>query len=316
MAEKFLSLIIPVYYEEEVLLESFRRMDAAMQQTGHPYEIIYVNDGSRDGTMKQLRKLHQEHPDTVRVYSFSRNFGHQLAVTCGMDHAKGDALIIIDVDLQDPPELIPKMVELWKDGADIVYGKRLKRKGETLFKKLTAKLYYRMLSWMSAYPIPLDTGDFRLIDRKVANVFLKMREQARFLRGMSAWMGFEAVPIEYVREERAAGKTKYTLKKMIKLACDGIFNFSSKPLELPFGFGVALGVLGVLSLIAMIVLTSIFGSACPQWLWAVVSFLLLFALAFCCMGVQGMYLGRMYDELKDRPLYIVAEVLEKDEENT
>ena len=313
MSDKMLSLVIPVYFEEEVLMESYRRMDAAMQATGHPYEIIYVNDGSRDGTMKILRALASEHPDTVRVYSFSRNFGHQLAVTCGMDHAKGDALIIIDVDLQDPPELIPQMVEMWKDGADVVYGKRLKRKGETVFKKLTAKLYYRLLSWMSAYPIPLDTGDFRLLDRKVANVFLKMREQARFLRGMSAWMGFEAVPIEYVRDERAAGKTKYTLKKMIRLACDGIFNFSSKPLELPFGFGVGFGVLGVLGLIAMIVLTAVFGSRCPQWLWAVSGGLLIAALAFCFMGVQGMYLGRMYDELKDRPLYIVAETLNGEE---
>ena len=314
MTEQMLSLIIPVYYEEEVLMESYRRMDAAMRATGHPYEIIYVNDGSRDGTMKELRTLAKAHPDTVKVYSFSRNFGHQLAVTCGMDHAKGDALIIIDVDLQDPPELIPKMVEMWKEGADIVYGKRKKRKGETLFKKLTAKVYYRLLSWMSAYPIPLDTGDFRLIDRKVANVFLNMREQARFLRGMSAWMGFEAVPIEYVREERAAGKTKYTLKKMLKLACDGIFNFSSKPLELPFGVGIALGVLGVLGLIAMIVLTAIFGSACPQWLLAAVGGLVLFAMLFAFLGVYGMYLGRMYDELKHRPLYIVAEELNTDEE--
>ena len=314
MADKLLSLIIPVYYEEEVLKESYRRMDAAMRSTGHPYEIIYVNDGSRDGTMKGLREIAKENPDTVKVYSFSRNFGHQLAVTCGMDHAKGDALIIIDVDLQDPPELIPKMVEMWKDGADIVYGKRLKRKGETLFKKLTAKLYYRLLSSMSAYPIPLDTGDFRLIDRKVANVFLKMREQARFLRGMSAWMGFEAVPLEYVREERAAGKTKYTLKKMLKLAMDGIFNFSSKPLEMPFGIGVALGTLAVLGLIAMIVLTAIFGAACPQWLWAVVLGTGLFAVLFGFMGIYGMYLGRMYDELKDRPLYIVAETLNTDED--
>ena len=167
---------------------------------------------------------------------------------------------------------------------------------------------------MSAYPIPLDTGDFRLLDRKVADVFLKMREQARFLRGMSAWMGFEAVPIEYVREERAAGKTKYTLKKMIKLALDGIFNFSSKPLELPFGFGVALGILGVFGLIAMIVLTAIFGTGCPQWLWAVVGGVLLHALTLCCIGVHGMYLGRMYDELKDRPLYIVAESLNTDKD--
>ena len=308
MEQSLLSLIIPVYYEEEVLMESYRRMDAAMKNTGHPYEIIYVNDGSRDGTMKQLRALAREHEE-VKVLSFSRNFGHQLAVTCGMDHAKGDALIIIDVDLQDPPELIPKMVEMWKEGNDIVYGKRLKRKGETVFKKLTAAVYYRVLSSMSAYPIPLDTGDFRLIDRKVADVFLKMREQARFLRGMSAWMGFEAVPLEYVREERFAGKTKYTLKKMFKLAADGILNFSSKPLSMALGFGIACEVIGVLGLIAMIVLTSIFGSGCPQWLWALVALFVLQGITLMFLGVQGMYLGRMYDELKDRPLYIVAESL-------
>lgn len=307
-----LSLVIPVYYEEDVLRESFARMDAAMKQTGYDYEIIYVNDGSRDGTMKQLRALAKAHPE-VKVFSFSRNFGHQIAVTCGMDHAKGDALIIIDVDLQDPPELIPQMVKMWKDGADIVYGKRSKRKGETLFKKLTAAAYYRILSWMSAYPIPLDTGDFRLLDRKVADVFLRMREQARFLRGMSAWMGFEAQPIEYVRDERAAGKTKYTLKKMLRLATDGILNFSSKPLEMPFGIGVGVGVVGFFALLAMIVLTAVFGAACPQWLWAVVAMLLLSAVLLGFMGVQGMYLGRMYDELKRRPLYIVAESLNEEE---
>ncbi len=312
MQPKLLSLIVPVYYEEEVLPESYRRMDAVMRSIGIPYEIIYVNDGSRDGTMKILRELAKAHSE-VKVYSFSRNFGHQLAVTCGMDHARGDALIIIDVDLQDPPELIPEMVNLWKDGADIVYGKRLKRKGETLFKKLTASIYYRVLSSMSAYPIPLDTGDFRLIDRKVANVFLKMRESARFLRGMSAWMGFEAVPIEYVREERAAGHTKYTLKKMLSLAADGILNFSATPIELPLYFGILLGILGVLGMIAMIVCTAVFGAACPQWLWLAVGFSLLLAVLFCFQGIQGFYLGRMYDELKDRPLYIVAETLNADE---
>ncbi|MEZ4629016.1 MAG: glycosyltransferase family 2 protein, partial [Eubacteriales bacterium] len=189
-----LSLVIPVYNEEEVLEASFARMDAAMRSTGYDYEIVYVNDGSRDGTLAQLRALAAAHAQ-VKVLSFSRNFGHQLATTCGMDAAKGDALIIIDVDLQDPPELIPQMVKLWEDGADIVYGKRLKRKGETLLKKLTAALYYRLLAWMSAYPIPLDTGDFRLIGRNVADQFLQMREHNRFLRGMSAWMGYHAVPI-------------------------------------------------------------------------------------------------------------------------
>ena len=312
MQPKLLSLIVPVYYEEEVLPASYRRMDEVMRSIGLPYEILYVNDGSRDGTMKILRALAAEHPE-VKVFSFSRNFGHQLAVTCGMDHAKGDALIILDAALQDPPELIPQMVRMWQDGADVVYGKRTQRKGETLFKKLTAAIYYRVLSSMSAYPIPLDTGDFRLLDRKVADVFLKMREKARFLRGMSAWMGFEAVPIEYVREERAAGHTKYTLKKMLSLAADGILNFSATPLELPLFFGIALGVLGVLGAFAMIVLTAIFGAGCPQWLWAVVGFSLLLAVLFCFQGIQGFYLGRMYDELKDRPLYILAEEINTDQ---
>ncbi len=306
MEKELLSLVIPVYFEQEVLEESFERMDAAMKSTNHPYEIIYVNDGSRDDTMKLLRKIAAEH-DYVKVRSFSRNFGHQLAVTCGMDAAKGDALIIIDVDLQDPPELIPKMVEQWKAGADIVYGQRQKREGETLFKKLTAAAYYRLLKWMSAYPIPLDTGDFRLLDRKVADCFLRMREQARFLRGMSAWMGFEAQPLAYVRHERAAGKTKYTLKKMLKLAMDGITGFSSKPLTLSGKLGIALCVLAGLGLIALVVLACTTGVA--PWLWAVDGLVLIQGLTLCFMGIQGMYVGRIYDEVKGRPLYIVAEEL-------
>lgn len=304
-----LSLVIPVYNEQEVLKDSFARMDAAMQTTGCDYEIIYVNDGSRDGTMKILRELANGHKQ-VKVLSFSRNFGHQLAVTCGMDAAKGDALIIIDVDLQDPPELIPQMVKMWQDGADIVYGKRLKRKGETLFKKLTAAMYYRLLSWMSAYPIPLDTGDFRLIGRNVADLFLQMREHNRFLRGMSAWMGYNAVPIEYERQERFAGQTKYTLKKMLKLASDGITGFSDKPLTLPMGFGIGLMALSGLGLIALIVCACTVGAA--PWLWAVDGVVLIQGASLFFMGLQGMYMGRMYDELKGRPLYIVGEKLNLD----
>lgn len=299
-----LSLVIPVFNEQEVLKDSFARMDHAMRSTGYDYEIIYVNDGSRDQTLLQLRSLAEQHPQ-VKVLSFSRNFGHQLAVTCGMDAAKGDALIIIDVDLQDPPELIPQMVKMWEDGADIVYGKRLKRKGETLFKKLTASMYYRLLSWMSAYPIPLDTGDFRLIGRNVADVFLQMREHNRFLRGMSAWMGYNAVPIEYERQERFAGQTKYTLKKMLRLASDGITGFSDKPLTLPMTFGILLMLLSGLGLLALIVLALISGVA--PWLWALCGVLFVQGISLFFMGLQGMYLGRMYDELKGRPLYIVSE---------
>ena len=302
--QHMLSLIIPVFNEQEVLKDSFARMDAAMQSTGYTYEIIYINDGSRDQTLAQLRELAKEHPQ-VKVLSFSRNFGHQLAVTCGMDAAQGDALIIIDVDLQDPPELIPEMVRMWEAGADIVYGKRVKRKGETIFKKLTASLYYRLLSWMSAYPIPLDTGDFRLIGRNVADLFLQMREHNRFLRGMSAWMGYNAVPIEYERQERFAGQTKYTLKKMLRLASDGITGFSDKPLTLPMTFGILLMLLSGFGLIALIVMAIVSGVA--PWLWALVGVAFVQGISLFFMGVQGMYLGRMYDELKGRPLYIVSE---------
>lgn len=309
MKRKSLSLIIPVYFEEEVLMASYERMKQAMEATEYPYEIIYVNDGSTDRTLPILKEI-AEQDRTVKVYSFSRNFGHQTAVTCGMDHAEGDALIIIDVDLQDPPELIPDMVKQWESGAEIVYGKRIKREGETLFKKVTAAAYYRLLSMMSAYPIPLDTGDFRLIDRKVADVFLQMREHNRFLRGMSAWMGFKAEPIEYERHERFAGSSKYPLKKMLKLAMDGITGFSDTPLTIPGMFGIGVCVLAFLGLIALIVCACTCGVA--PWLWALDGIVLLQGLAFCFMGLQGMYFNRMYDELKGRPLYIVSEEFNTD----
>ena len=305
--KKLLSLIVPVYNEEEVLPASYERMSAAMAALeGYDYEIIYVNDGSRDGTMKQLRKIAGEHAD-VHVVSFSRNFGHQLAVTAGMDRAKGDALIIIDADLQDPPEVIARLVEEWEQGADIAYGKRLKREGETIFKKLTAFCYYRLLNAMSAYPIPLDTGDFRLLDRKVADVFLKMREHNRFLRGMSGWMGFTSVPVEYVRHERQAGKTIYTLKKMLRLAFDGILGFSYKPMSLALYFGCAVMGVSLVGLIALIVLAATIG--CAPWLWAVDALVLLNGITLVAIGIQGAYLNRVYDEVRQRPLYIVAEEL-------
>ena len=300
--ESMLSLIVPVYNEEEVLEVSFQRMDEVMRNIGYPYEIIYVNDGSRDGSMKILRRIARDNPQ-VKVRSFSRNFGHQLAVTCGMDAAVGDALIIIDVDLQDPPEVIADMVKAWEDGADIAYGKRVKREGETFMKKFTAACYYRLLKMMSATAIPLDTGDFRLIDRRVADVFLKMREHNRFLRGMSAWMDFDAVPIEFVRNERFAGKTKYTLKKMLRLAMDGIINFSDRPLTIAGYFGAGVCGLSVLGILALIVL-SICGVHYSPWLWALAGLVLLHGVGFLFLGVQGAYMNRMYDELKDRPLYI------------
>lgn len=303
--KKLLSLIVPVFNEEEVLPASYARMSAAMcALENYEHEIIYVNDGSRDNTMRQLRKIAREHEE-VRVVSFSRNFGHQLAVTAGMDRARGDALIIIDADLQDPPEVIAELVKAWEAGADIAYGKRLKREGETVFKKLTAFCYYRLLNAMSAYPIPLDTGDFRLLDKKVADVFLKMREHNRFLRGMSGWMGFETVPVEYVRHERQAGKTKYTLKKMLRLAFDGILGFSYKPMSLALYAGAGLIALSIAGLIALIIIAATAG--CAAWLWAADGLTLINGITLAAIGVQGAYLNRIYDEVRGRPLYITAE---------
>ena len=308
--KKLLSLIVPVFNEEEVIGTSFARMDEAMRALPYEYEIIYINDGSRDDTMAHLRKIAAENSH-VKVLSFSRNFGHQLAVTAGMDAAKGDALIVIDVDLQDPPEVIAKLVEAWEQGADIAYGKRLKRQGETVFKQLTAFCYYRLLSAMSAYPIPLDTGDFRLLDRKVADVFLRMREHNRFLRGMSGWMGFTAVPVEYVRHERYAGSTKYTLKKMLRLAMDGILGFSDKPLTLAGWLGAAVCAVAMLGFAALLVCALTVGAA--PWLWAAAGLVLLNGITLVALGVQGAYMNRMYDELKGRPLYILAETINKEE---
>ena len=302
--EKLLSLVVPAFNEEEAMEQSFERTYRAMSSIGYPFEIIYIDDGSRDRTWEIISRLAREHEE-VKALRFSRNFGHQLAVTAGMDEAKGDAVIIMDADLQDPPEVIADMVKAWEQGADIAYGKRMHRKGETAAKKLTAWCYYRLLNFMSAYPIPLDTGDFRLLDKAVADEFKVLREHNRFLRGMSAWLGYNAVPVEYVRQERCAGKTKYTLKKMLRLAADGIFGFSSKPLTLIGWAGLAVLCIALLGLIATIACAAVTGV--PGWLWAVCALVLLDGVMLCAMGVQGAYTQRIYDEVKGRPLYIIKE---------
>ena len=302
--EKLLSLVVPAFNEEEAMEQSFERTYRAMSSIGYPFEIIYIDDGSRDRTWEIISRLAREHEE-VKALRFSRNFGHQLAVTAGMDEAKGDAVIIMDADLQDPPEVIADMVKAWEQGADIAYGKRMHRKGETAAKKFTAWCYYRLLNMMSAYPIPLDTGDFRLLDKAVADEFKVLREHNRFLRGMSAWLGYNAVPVEYVREERCAGKTKYTLKKMLRLAADGIFGFSSRPLTLIGWAGLAVLCIALLGLIATIACAAVTGV--PGWLWAVCALVLLDGVILCAMGVQGADTQRIYDEVKGRPLYIIKE---------
>jgi glycosyltransferase involved in cell wall biosynthesis len=300
---KKISIIIPCFNEQEVIEQTYARL-RGLALPEFEKEIIFIDDGSRDRTPEILKNLAAQ-DSQVRVLLFAKNFGHQPAVSAGIAHCTGDAAVVIDADLQDPPELIPEMIERWQAGNDIVYGKRAKRKGETIFKKLTAWGYYRVLNMLGGSYIPKDTGDFRLIDRKVCDYLNSLSEHNRFLRGLTAWAGFRSCPVEYVRDERAAGETKYTLKKMFRLAGDGIAAFSDKPLKLPLYFGIALMSLSLLYLVLSIVLAAL--SVWPVWhaLFAV-SFALISLLSIF-IGVMGMYLGRMYDEAKNRPLYMIRE---------
>lgn len=300
---KKISIIVPCFNEQEVIEQTYGRL-AALSLPGFEKELIFIDDGSKDCTPEILKGL-AEQDSQVKVLLFAKNFGHQPAVSAGIAHCTGDAAVIIDSDLQDPPELIPEMIGKWQEGNDIVYGKRAKRKGETVFKKLTAWGYYRVLNMLGGSYIPKDTGDFRLIDRKVCDYLNSLSEHNRFLRGLTAWAGFTSCPVEYVRDERAAGETKYTLKKMFRLAGDGITAFSDKPLKLPMYFGIALLMLSFLYLIVGIVLSALCIWPVYHVLFAV-SFALISLLAIS-LGVMGMYLGRMYDEAKNRPLYMIRE---------
>ncbi|MGI5884513.1 MAG: glycosyltransferase family 2 protein [Candidatus Spyradocola sp.] len=306
-----ISVIVPLYNEEEVIAESYRRLTNVLSGMEEDYELIFVNDGSRDNTFPLARGIQEKDPHVVLV-DFSRNFGHQMAVSAGLEQAKGDAVVIIDADLQDPPELIPKMVSMWKDGAEVVYGKRLSRKGESAFKKLTAFCYYRVLDALSGWKIPKDTGDFRLMDKKVADVLRSMPEHNRFLRGMVSWLGFRQVPLEFEREERFAGTTKYPLKKMLKLAADGIFSFSGKPFGIMRAAGGLLFAAGFVDLIALLIAHAATGAS-SGWPYAIAVVLLVGGLNLLALGVCGVYFERMYDELKGRPLYIVRQVLRAQE---
>ncbi len=311
-----ISVVVPLYNEEDVLSETYRRLSAVMESINDAYELILVNDGSRDKTAEIAAGLCEKDP-FVRLISFSRNFGHQIAITAGMDYACGDAVILIDADLQDPPELIPQMIEKWKEGYHVVYGKRIKRHGETAFKKFTAKVYYRFLRRMTDVNIPTDTGDFRLMDRKVCDAMKKLGEKNRYVRGLVSWVGFRQYGLPYEREERFAGKTKYPLKKMLRLASDGITSFSNKPLKLATYTGFFLSGLSFLYLIVVLG-QKIFGYP-TAWGWASLLAVQLFfnGVMLIMLGIIGTYIGRIYEESKGRPLYIVEEELgfpKRDEE--
>lgn len=301
-----ISIVAPAYNEEEVLPEFYRRVRDVMDALGEPWELILVNDGSQDNTLAVMRELHAKDP-RVKVISFSRNFGHQLAITAGLDYAQGDAVVIIDADLQDPPEVIPELVEKWREGYDVVYAVRKERHGESWFKEWTAKLFYRLIYRITDVDIPKDTGDFRLMDRKVVNVLRTMRERSRFMRGLSVWVGFKQTGVYYVREPRFAGETKYPLRKMLKFALDAITSFSYVPLQLATYFGFAIALLSLVAMIVAVYLRLSTGRALLGQATTLVAVLFLGGIQLIFLGIIGEYLGRIYDEVKARPLYIVAE---------
>lgn len=299
------SIIVPVYNEELVIRESYKRLKEVMDSCMEKYEIIFVNDGSRDSTVDIIRGICNE-DDNIKLLIFSRNFGHQVAVTAGMDYASGEAMVIIDADLQDPPGVILKMIERWKEGYEVVYGKRVKRKGETLFKKLTAKLYYRLLRKLSTVDIPVDTGDFRLIDRKVCDVLRSMPEKNRYVRGLVSWVGFKQIAVEYERDERFAGETKYPLKKMIQLSADGITSFSHKPLKLSIYFGASMALLSFISIFIVIFEKIFINRSVSGWASIITISLFFNGITLMMLGIIGEYIGRIYDEVKGRPQYVIA----------
>ncbi|ETT39015.1 glycosyltransferase family 2 protein [Paenibacillus sp. FSL P4-0338] len=300
------SIIIPMFNEEAVIQETYRRIKKVMGTTGEPYELIFINDGSTDNCAQMIEE-YSYWDESVKLIDLSRNFGHQVAITAGMDYALGDAVVIIDADLQDPPELIPEMISEWKQGYQVVYAKRIKRNGESLFKKWSASLFYRVLRYSTDISIPVDTGDFRLMDRRVCDELKRLPEKNRFVRGLVSWVGFRQKAIEYEREERLAGETKYPLGRMLKLSLDGITSFSYKPLKLAGVLGALLSVSGFLYLLYVLYLALFTDAAVKGWASMIGITLTFNGFVLLMLGILGEYVGRIYDESKGRPLYIVQE---------
>jgi dolichol-phosphate mannosyltransferase len=302
-----LSVVIPCLDEESGIRETYRRLSAVLTAADIQVELVFVDDGSKDKTPEVLRELQFEDP-RVRVVRLSRNFGHQVAITAGLEHAAGDAVAIIDADLQDPPEVLPEFIRKWHDGYDVVYGVRTEREGETAFKLWTAKAFYRLIGQLSDTAIPLDTGDFRLMDRRVVDALLSMPERDRFVRGMVSWLGFSQTSVSYKRSARLAGQTKYPLFKMIKFATDGIVSFSTLPLRIATWIGFLASGLSVLG-IFVVLLERYLGvlGLVKGWSSTVIAVLFIGGVQLVCMGIIGEYVGRIYGESKRRPLYIVRE---------
>lgn len=302
-----ISIVVPCLNEEEMLRDTNRRLVAVLERLPQKFEILYVDDGSTDTTPEILREL-QALDERIRVVRFSRNFGHQMAITAGLEHASGDAVAIIDADLQDPPEVIADFVAKWMEGFDVVYGVRTEREGETAFKLWTAKVFYRLIGKLSDTEIPLDTGDFRLMGRRVVDALLAMPERDRFVRGMVSWLGFSQAAVPYRRAARAAGVTKFSVFKMMRFATDGIVSFSILPLRLATWVGFAASGIAILGILITVVerLMGVPGLM-KGWASILVAVLFIGGVQLICMGIIGEYIGRIYGESKRRPLYVVRE---------
>jgi glycosyltransferase involved in cell wall biosynthesis len=304
------SIVAPIYNELENLPELHRRVREAMLKMKATWELILVDDGSSDGSTERILELAKQ-DQHIRAVIFARNFGHQVAITAGWDYARGDAVVIIDADLQDPPEVIPDLIAKWAEGFEVVYAVRAEREGETWFKKTTAALFYRIVHRITDVKIPVDTGDFRLMDRKVVEVLKTMREKHRFPRGMSAWVGFRQIGVPYKRAARQFGVTKYPFSKMVKLALNAITGFSYFPLQLATYFGLAAAGLAIIAIPVVIIMRLVGHGAFLGQATTLLSVLFLGGVQLIFLGVLGEYLGRIYDEVKGRPLYIVRQAPEK-----
>jgi dolichol-phosphate mannosyltransferase len=304
MTKKSVSIIIPVHNEEGNLGHLFDRLQKVASTIELKKEYVFINDGSNDRSQEMLDNFASRN-EYVKVISLSRNFGHQTAVSAGIDLCTGDCAIIIDADLQDPPELIPQLIAKWLDGFDVVYAQRTKRKGESVFKRMSASIFYRILHHLTDVDIPLDTGDFRLIDRKVINVLKEMPERHRFIRGMISWSGFQQTYLEYVRDERFAGKTKYPLLKMLRFALTGITSFSFVPLQIASYFGFLVSILSFLYALYVIYLKIYTDATIQGWTSLMIAVLFLGGIQLITLGIIGEYIGRISDEVKQRPPYII-----------
>lgn len=305
------SIIAPIYNEIENLPELYRRVREVMTSSRKSWELLLVDDGSTDGSTEKIRELAKADKH-VRPIIFARNFGHQPAITAGWDYARGDAVVIIDADLQDPPEVILDLAKKWKEGYEVVYAVRAEREGETWFKKATAAMFYRLIRWITDVNIPVDAGDFRLMDRKVVDVLKQMKERHRFPRGMSAWVGFRQIGVEYKRAARTAGVTKYPFRKMLKLAANAITGFSYFPLQVATFFGFLSAGLSILAIPVVAILRLAGSHFFEGQTTTLISVLFLGGVQLISLGILGEYVGRLYDEAKGRPLYIVRDAPKDD----